>query len=145
MNYSFDISSCKERVFGFLQRADAEFSPPLSYRVDLYDYSKKLAKEAINIFIISNGSDVAHAAFYCNDRIDRVAYLSSIAVISDYQGLGIAEELLTMVFNKCVAVKMRFIRLEVDPRNVKAVKFYHKLGFRFDSESFMIRELLDCL
>lgn len=141
MNYYFDESSCKERIFGFLDRVDKQFSPQLSQRVDLYDYSEKLASEAINIFVLSKELDVAHAAFYCNDIINNIGYLSSIAVVPEYQGLGVAEELLEMVLDKCVAGKMTSLRLEVDARNIKAIKFYQKQGFRFYSESIMIKDL----
>lgn len=137
MNFRLVESSEKERILNFFKIIDEEFIPPLSVRVKLDEYSNKLASSAVNYFLVSDGSDVAHAAFYCNDSKTNIAFISSIGVVSEFQGSGIAGHLLQKIIETCVVKRMEILRLEVDCGNLKAVKFYERHGFDFISENFM--------
>ena len=131
------------RIFQFFEVVDKEFYPPLSERVNLPAYANKLALKAVNLFVVEDGRDVAHAAFYCDDQCSKIAYLSSIGVLPEFHGSGVAGNLLVKVFDRCLAEEMKLINLEVDFANLKAVKFYEKYGFRFISDKVMQKNILD--
>ena len=141
MNFRLVEDIDKKRIFMFLKSIDGEFYPPLHVRVDLDDYSSKLASNAVNLFLVSDNTDVAHAAFYCNDLKSKVSFISSIGLIPEFQGSGAAGYLLQKVIEKCSEKKMNLLRLEVDSQNLKAVKFYKRQGFRFVSNNLMEKDL----
>ncbi|MEA3259790.1 MAG: GNAT family N-acetyltransferase [Pseudomonadota bacterium] len=129
------------RIFQFFEIVDKEFSPPLSERVNLTVYANKLAAEAVNLFVVEGNRDIAHAAFYCNDIKFNVAYISSIAVLPNFHGSGVAGNLLDEIFERCLSKGMALLRLEVDVENLRAVKFYEKYGFQIVSDNVMQREI----
>lgn len=142
MRLNFIEVSDSARLFQFFDSVDEEFSPALSERVNLAVYANKLAAEAVNIFVVEGGRDIAHAAFYCNDRRSKVAYLSSIGVLPEFHGSGVAGDLLVKVVDKCLAEEMKLLNLEVDVKNLKAVKFYEKYGFKFISDKIMQKNIV---
>ena len=129
------------RIFQFFEIVNTEFSPPLGERVNLAVYANKLAERAVNLFMVEDDRDIAHAAFYCNDQHSKVAYISSIAVLPEFHGSGIAGNLLVKVVDRCLSEGMRLLNLEVDVKNLKAAKFYEKYGFRFVSDKIMQKKL----
>lgn len=129
------------RIFAFLRSVDGAFTPSLSSRVDLNIYSEKLANDAENIFLTSNGMRIAHAAFYCNDRNTKVAFVSSINVRAEFRGKGAGEFLIDTVIQNCVATGMEFLQLEVHDENPGAISFYRKLGFEINSSGLMEKRI----
>ena len=73
-----------------------------------------------------------YAAFYCNDNISRIAYLSTIVVKEEYQGLGAGKALMNKMKSICEEKNFRKIRLEVNTNNIKAKNLYHKCGYVFE-------------
>lgn len=137
MSLSLTESSSDERVFRFLESMDPYFTPPLSKRVELKPYSRKLAEGAINYFLVFQEIDVAHVAFYCGDPDCNTAYISSIGVLPGYQRLGIADKLIGYVVEHCSKEGKKILELEVEPGNKKAISFYIKNGFSFYRENYM--------
>lgn len=135
-------SSEEKRIYDFLSIMDEFFIPTLSDRVNLTDYANKVARQAINIFLVHDGVDVAHAAFYCNDEKDHNAYISSIGVLPRFHGSGVADCLLQEVSDRCLSERMLSLRLEVNDFNYKAVRFYEKHGFRSVGNHVMQKDLL---
>lgn len=121
----------ESRIFGFLRNVDCDFCPPLSSRVDLAEYAKKLSLCATNLFAISRGVDVGHVAFYSNDLINKRAFLSSVSLKKEVRGSGLALYLLEEVFSRCKSDGAGSVYLKVDERNARAVEFYRKNGFKF--------------
>jgi GNAT superfamily N-acetyltransferase len=134
-------ASDSARIFQFFEIVDKEFSPRLSERVNLTVYANKLAEEAVNLFMVEGDRDIAHVAFYCNDQRSKVAYISSIGVLPEFYGSGIAKSLLVKVVDKCLSEEMKLLNLEVDVENLKAIKFYEKNGFTFVSDKIMQKKL----
>jgi ribosomal protein S18 acetylase RimI-like enzyme len=105
--------------------------PPLSQNVDINDYADKLSKNAIVLFLVDhqNNCDAGFAAVYLNNEIDKVAFLSTIGVKSEYRRTGIADNLLKAVIDLCQKKQFSRIDLEVHPENHAAVNLYLKNGF----------------
>lgn len=52
-----------------------------------------------------------------------------VAVRKSYNNLGVATEMLNIVFDWCKENRINKIRIEVDSENQKAIKLYEKYGF----------------
>jgi ribosomal protein S18 acetylase RimI-like enzyme len=68
-------------------------------------------------------------AAYCNDQKTRMAYVTSVSVIREWTGKGIAEHLMQQCIDHATASHMRQIKLEVAQTNRLAIKLYEKCGF----------------
>ena len=112
-----------------LLRCDADFVPPLSGRVDIYDYSQKIASKATRLEAWSGGTLVGLVAVYCNDQESRIAYITSVSVLQAWTGKGIAACLMSQCIEHAKASGMRQISLEVAGDNAPAIKLYKKSGF----------------
>jgi ribosomal protein S18 acetylase RimI-like enzyme len=112
-----------------LSRCDACFVPPLSSRVAIDDYAKKIAGNATRFEAWSGGTLVGLVAAYCNDHEQRIAYITSVSVLSEWKGKGIAGCLIKQCIEHAGALGMRQISLEVARDNVLAIKLYEKNGF----------------
>lgn len=127
------ISNDENRINRFLEVADSYFFPALSTRVDISAYSRKLSKNALNIFICNPEEDIAHAAVYVNDEVEFIAFLSTICVLPNFQGQGYASKLLNLCIEHARQKGMHFFDLEVDINNKDAILFYRRKEFEISS------------
>lgn len=74
------------------------------------------------------------AAFYCNDFNSFTAYLSMIAIKSEFRKLGHGKHLFDKIVDVSLQNHMQTIKLEVNRKNISALSFYKSLGFEEDSE-----------
>jgi ribosomal protein S18 acetylase RimI-like enzyme len=112
-----------------LLRCDVDFVPPLKNRVEINGYAKKLANKATRFEAWSGGTLVGLVAAYCNDQETRVAYITSVSVLREWVGKGIAANLVSQCIEHAKASGMRQISLEVASDNTPAIKLYEKSGF----------------
>ena len=112
-----------------LSRCDADFVPPLSSRVNINDYARKIASKATRFEAWSGGTLVGLAAAYCNDLEKRIAYITSVSVLRDWTGKGIVAQLMNQCVEHAKAVGMKQIGLEVASDNTPAIRLYEKCGF----------------
>ena len=127
-NYHFDWSDEERRILNFLNTADDSFHEPLSMRVDLAEYAKKLSKNAKNLFIKRESKDVAHVAFYQVDQ-EKSIFITSIAINEANQGLGLGSYILSCLKQYATEKNYRYIKLEADSRSLNLVRFYVKNQF----------------
>lgn len=112
-----------------LSSCDADFVPPLSERVGINDYANKIANKAVRFEAWSGGTLIGLVAAYCNDREKRIAYITSVSVLREWAGKGIAARLMSQCAGYAAASGMRKISLEVASDNYPAIKLYEKSGF----------------
>lgn len=129
LNTALEICADESRIHAFLLRNSSLFSPPLSARVDLGDYAKKLSKKALNIFLTHLDQDVAHAAVYVNGSIENPAFLSSFCIDHLHQRKGLGSQLLEYVLRQCERHGISQIDLEVSIESFNARSFYAHHGF----------------
>ena len=77
----------------------------------------------------SEGALVGLLAAYCNDRENGIAYITSVSVLEDWTGQGIAARLLRECVEHAKVSGMRQICLEVASANLPAIKLYENSGF----------------
>lgn len=112
-----------------LRQADADFLPPLSGRIEIAQYASKLVAKAVRFEAWASGRLAGLIAIYCNDPAGETAYVSSVSVLRDQMGRGIASMLMSKCIGHVAHMGMRCIRLEVSLDNEPALRLYQRHGF----------------
>lgn len=112
-----------------LTHCDADFVSLLSARVEIKDYAKKIASKAVRFEAWSNEILVGLVAAYCNDMEKQIAYISSVSVLQEWAGKGVASKLINQCIKHAKGAGMHQINLEVANGNVRAINLYKKNGF----------------
>ena len=128
MRYTIDEAS-ESQVLEHLIAADPEFRPPLRNRVELNTFASKIVTKATRFEAWSNTELIGLVAVYCNDQKNKVAFVTSVSVLKQWMGNGIAERLMTRCVEHARISKMQEISLEVAPDNSPAIQLYSKVGF----------------
>ena len=105
------------------------YAPPLSTRVDIREFTKKISKNAEIISVIINSEIAGLAAIYCNDLVEKEAYITTVIVDEKYRGNKIGDALINATINIASEKEMKSIKLEVYKSNLVAINLYQKLGF----------------
>jgi len=122
-------SAGAEALESLLRACDAAFVPPLSSRVDINAYARKIAAHA-RLFEAWDGERLAGLlAMYCNDTTTRTAFVTSVSVLPDHARRGIAGALLRQAIDAASAAGMRLLALETGAGNAAALALYRKHGF----------------
>lgn len=119
----------EKEIAEYLSLCDADFLPPLSSRVEINGYAKKIISNATRFEAWSGGALIGLVAAYCNDKQRHSAYITSVSVLSSWVGRGIAANLLKQCIEYAKAMGMRQISLEVANDNASAIRLYEKSGF----------------
>lgn len=112
-----------------LSRCDADFVPPLSGRVEISDYAKKIASMATRFEAWSGGTLIGLVAAYCNDQEKRIVYITSVSMLREWMGKGNSARLMSQCISHAKVSGMRQISLEVANDNLPAIRLYEKNGF----------------
>ncbi len=113
-----------------LATCDHSFHPDLSSRVDVAEYSRKIATLAIRFEAWSDNALVGLVAAYCTDPVGSTAFLTNVSVTPDFTGLGIARRLMSACRDHASKAGFARLELEVDARAHPALSLYTALGFQ---------------
>ncbi|MBK7646202.1 MAG: GNAT family N-acetyltransferase [Betaproteobacteria bacterium] len=126
----FSLNNASEaEIVGHLWHCDANFVPPLSDRVEINDYANKITNKAMRFEAWSGDKLVGLVGAYCNDQQRSVAFITSVSVLKEWMGKGIAESLIQQCIAHARVSGMRQISLEVASDNLPAIGLYEKSGF----------------
>lgn len=143
MRYS-TCSSKSEQIREHLLRCDGEFHPPLSARVAIADYARKLHDRATTFEAWEGDNLVGLVALYV-DEPGALAYLSNVSVEAAHARRGIASRLLDDAIEFARDRLIRQISLEVAHHATNALGLYAKFGFEvFDATTPVVKMRL-CL
>ena len=131
--YGMNISYSEFRAF--LLETDKDFVPSLCSRINVLEYYAKLREKAQIIMCLHNRKLVGLIAFYCNDLENKTAYVTFIAVVSEYRGKKIASLLLEKASNLSLQKGMQKIKIETN--NDIAYKCYLKNGFKLIDTTYL--------
>ena len=112
-----------------LSRCNADFVPPLSGRLEINAYARKIASKAVRFEAWYCDTLAGLAAAYFNDQEKRIAYITSVSVLKEWTGKGIAARLVGQCVEHAKISGMRQISLEVASGNTPAIRLYKKSGF----------------
>jgi ribosomal protein S18 acetylase RimI-like enzyme len=126
----FGLNRASEReIADLLRSCDADFIPPLSQRVQIDAYARKIIRHAERFEAWVDGKLIGLVAAYCNDPERRLAHITSVSVGREWTGRGIAGELMSRCMEHVRAAGMKEVTLEVAPENAGAVRLYQRCGF----------------
>ena len=114
-----------------LHCCDALFVPPLSSRTEIDGYARKIVANALCFEAWSEGVLVGMVATYCNDVDGGVAFITNVSVLPQWQGKGIASQLVGRSVAHARSMKFDRVELEVDADNTAAIRLYRKQGFAY--------------
>ena len=98
-------------------------------QVSVEEIADKFFKYAHVIVYRKDDELAGFAGFYCNDKKDKTAYISLIAVDPQDRKSGIGKALVNEVAKTSKESGMDIITLAVSKKNQNAVLFYKSLGF----------------
>ncbi|HIX05720.1 MAG TPA: GNAT family N-acetyltransferase [Candidatus Fournierella pullicola] len=131
----------RARVKNYFDVADDSFKPKLSSRLDVKAYVDKICNYASLIWCMYEGRDIGLCAFYANRP--PMAFITSLSVLEEYQGYGLAKRLLEEMVERCTQNGFKKITLEVYKANTRAQQLYLKMGFAFstkDDEKYVMQK-----
>lgn len=115
-------------ICAFLLECDATFVPPLSQRVNIEEYARKL-RSLSRTFEAWNGRTLVGLVAAYRDELAVTGFISTVSVLPIAAGLGIAYALLKQYLHDATDGRIRVVQLEVSPQAVVAIHLYTKLGF----------------
>ena len=127
LQYRRDTATAND-VRAHLTRCDADFTPPLSARLDLGAYAAKLAERAVRFEAWDGGQLVGLVAAYVTPGAPE-AFISNVSVVSELRGHGVAAALVADCIDRARGSGAATITLEVATADKAAGRFYKKLGF----------------
>jgi len=116
-----------------LSRCDSHFKPPLSARIHIPTYAAKIRHKAMTVEAWEGAELIGLIAAYIDDT-KRACYLTSISVLLDWNGRGVATALLAELMSCAVQANVESVTLEVSKENPAALSLYRKFGFEHVGE-----------
>ncbi len=113
--------------------------------VNIKEFSQKLHQNACVCAFENNDIIKGFAAYYANDKSQKIAFLSMIAVKEEYRREHIGSEILKFAELEAQSKGMHFLKLEVNRSNLGAIRFYTNHGYSVCEENptsyYMEKEL----
>jgi ribosomal protein S18 acetylase RimI-like enzyme len=145
-NIIYQIKTAMEEDICFhLNDCSDSFIPSLNSRVNIEEYSKKIAERAVTFEAWINGKLIGLIATYFNFEA-QYGYITSVSVSKQFMGAGIASELLKRCISHANTNMLKEIKLEVYKENIPAINFYKKYNFaqnEIKNDSMFMSHLLD--
>lgn len=129
-----------EEVMNFLQETDFEYPIPLSTRVNIEDYAKKLSD--LSDFSICKDGNVIVGMISCYTNQPPLGYISNVCIKKDYQGKKLFSVLFQLLLNNIKDKGIHILRLMVDFNNLNAQTIYLHFGFLPVEKNSYSRKLL---
>lgn len=120
----------KKELIEFLKKIDKDFPVPISSKVDLDEYAKKILDKATLMIRRDNNTIVGMVIGYNNCICDDMAYISLVGVDSESRNKGIAKTLIKRFIADCKEKGIGKVHLYTDSTNVGAIRMYERLGFK---------------
>lgn len=119
-----------EDIYDHLSRCDYDFKPSLSSYVDLNLYSKKLYEKSERFEIWRNNHLIGLLAVYINE-VDKSIFITNLSIERSLRGQSFGLKLINMMLKEVNFMNtFESIKLEVKSKNIHAIKFYEKVGFK---------------
>ena len=116
-------------ILNHLTECNDNFIPPLSLKVNLDEYSRKIFDKAVTFEAWDDRRLVGLVAAYLNDVETGTGFVTSVSVVKDFTGQGIASRLMVACIEYAKQRQFKQLKLEVNQRTESAIKIYQKLGF----------------
>ena len=129
-------------IVKFFRKIDNDFLPPLSSKINIVDWSKKIIDKAVNILAYveknNNLEIIGVISFYCNDHLKFYSYIPFIGIIKEYRSKGIASILFNMCWEHLKEKDFKLVGIETW-EGIKSFSIYKKIGFK-EIDNTVVRE-----
>jgi ribosomal protein S18 acetylase RimI-like enzyme len=125
----WSVKKQSNRLKDILLELDNFYFPTISDCVQIDDYSNKLLTNAVVNIVVSDKNDIGVFAVYTNDKLNKIAYISTIGILPTYQKKGLGIYMMKQIEKICTKKGMRELRLDVGKDNKKTIRFYENYGF----------------
>jgi len=122
-------TASKAQIVDHLRVCDADFIPPLSHRVKIEKYAAKIEQKAMRFEAWFDNKLIGLIAAYFNDLEKQRAFITSVSVLREWTGKGLASQLMKQCIRHAKATDMKQLNLEVAIGNYPAISLYEKNGF----------------
>jgi ribosomal protein S18 acetylase RimI-like enzyme/2-polyprenyl-3-methyl-5-hydroxy-6-metoxy-1,4-benzoquinol methylase len=122
-------------VESHLRACDPDFDPPLSQRVDIAEYARRLVAKAVRFEAWREGSLAGLVAAYANAGPGGPAFITNVSILPGLRGQGLAERLVRIALEHLSGLGYPRVELEVGRGGGAAIALYRKLGFRETGEA----------
>ncbi len=133
-------------IYSFLQKVDSYFEPaPLSTRVDLREYSEKIAKKAEHFSCEVNNQLVGILCCYINNTNGQTVYITLTCIDPKYFGLGIAKKLTENCELYANKIGFKYIEMEIPIKNFRSVKIHLKMNYEIikkENDSYFLKKII---
>jgi ribosomal protein S18 acetylase RimI-like enzyme len=119
----------EEEIYSCIAECSDNFSSPLGSRVNLKDYSSKIARDTITFEAWAGTKLVGLIAAYFNDPKNHAGYITNVCTAPDFLGKGIASTLMDMCIQYAQKNDFNEIKLEVFKSSNSAINLYKKYHF----------------
>jgi ribosomal protein S18 acetylase RimI-like enzyme len=120
----------EEQIAEHLVLCDARFVPPLSGRVEIKQYARKIYTQGMRFEAWAEGALIGLVAIYCNSLSQNQAYITNVSTLGALPpGAHIATQLLEQGIGYLREYQFKRVDLEVDKGNNKAIRLYERHGF----------------
>jgi ribosomal protein S18 acetylase RimI-like enzyme len=127
---TFSRNQAEEKdVREHLLRCNYDFCPPLSSRVQIEEYARKLYTQSQRFEAWTASNLVGLVAVYCNDVVQRRAFVTNVSVVAEFQRRRVAASLMNRSIRYLRELGFDSVTLEVDSQNLRAIQLYERFGF----------------
>ena len=123
------------QIIELMEQVDNDFSPPLSKNINFELFAEKIINNSVIFQMCDKGILAGFVALYCNDFVNKTAFIPMIAIHTEYRRKGLALNLVNMAIQYAKDAGFEKISLEVYKSNQSAKKLYNKLGFSVIAEN----------
>lgn len=117
------------KIYKILKEVNYDFPVALSDKVDLMEYTIKLYERANLKVKLVDDEIIGMVAGYIDNCVDKISYISLVAVRKEYRNQKIAKSLIKEFINECMIKKIDMIHLYTDKKNLGAIHLYQSLYF----------------
>lgn len=111
--------STYKKVVEYMKKTDADYDIPMSMRVNIGDYVKKIVSKAVTIAAMENDEIIGMANFYCNDMETKTCYITNVSISKKAQEKGYhLNDFVHAVLIIAQKVGMKRLRAETTDRRV---------------------------
>jgi ribosomal protein S18 acetylase RimI-like enzyme len=126
--YKVHVATSNE-IYLHLKECSDNFTPHLSDRVNIREYSQKIFDKTLTFEAWSNDVLIGLVAAYFNDIKNKTGFISNVSVLKEFMGIGISSRLMNSVIEYARQQNFNELKLEVHCNNFAAINLYEKLGF----------------
>ncbi|MBE7053777.1 MAG: GNAT family N-acetyltransferase [Ruminococcaceae bacterium] len=123
-----------EKLNNFLNEIDNDFPIPLSEKVNLFEFSKKVLSLGIVLAEFDGDTICGAILFYANDKETKTSYVSVLGVLKSHRKKGIAKRLLSECIKTLKEMDFKTVSLYTHKTNFSAIALYEKNGFKKETD-----------